>query len=229
MNLQIECQGLKFNFVGVQSLEELKSRLHQAEPSFVLQSLTYRDEDDDIITLSDENDFNCLLTKSFQIVQADGQFNYQCTLNDVKQIEKEIESIKQQFEIQKKINSINNKIQFRCVIQEQMMKFHICQFVAIEEQEFTYDEENLEQFMNKIELLQRSLCEQFFESYQSMRLNKLIELKENQIRGKDNLLELSKQLNQLEQIKTQQLSYLNVKGNYNTSTQGDTKSELQNL
>ncbi|CAD8143954.1 unnamed protein product [Paramecium octaurelia] len=229
MNLQIECQGLKFNLECVQSLEELKSKLQQAEPSFVLQSLTYKDEENDIITLSDENDFNYLLTKSFQIVQADGQFIKECTLNDVQETEEEIESIKQQIEFQKKINGIINKIQFRCVIQEEMMKFHICQFVAIEEQEFTYDEENMEQFMNKVELLQQSLCEQFFNSYQSMRLNKLVELKENQICGKDKLFELSEQLNQLEQIKSKQLSYLNLKGNYNTQTQRDAKNELQIL
>ncbi|CAD8052239.1 unnamed protein product [Paramecium primaurelia] len=276
MNLKIQYQGQELNFEGIKSLNELKSRLQQAEPSFVLESLTYKDEENDIITISNENDFNCLSATSYLIIQAYGKFDQECVLKDVKknqnllkrlaikvnqfkekqknnlinrrnnyqtrltkimqqkqyltqEIDKEIQSIKQQIEIQKKYNIINNKTQIRCVIQEQMMKFHLCNFVKQEEANLTYNEESLEQFMSKIELLEENIFERFFQSYNSMRLNKLIEMKEKQISGNENLLELSKQQQLVEQFKKKLLFQLNLQENYFTQKLKDAEYLLENL
>ncbi|CAD8060638.1 unnamed protein product [Paramecium sonneborni] len=110
-----------------------------------------------------------------------------------------------------------------------MMKFNICDYINKQEAQITYNEENLQKFKRKIDLFEQNLCEQFFKSYKSMRLNKFIEIKEKQISGKEKLLELSKQLHELEQRKKKQLFQLNLKETYFTQKLRAAKCLLERL
>ncbi|CAD8048827.1 unnamed protein product [Paramecium primaurelia] len=93
MNLKIACLGQEFNFEEVYSLEELKLRLYQTEPSFVLESLTYQDEEDDIITLANENDFSCLTTSTNFTVQAQGKIDQEWAIKEFKRNQRLIKRI----------------------------------------------------------------------------------------------------------------------------------------
>ncbi|CAD8140851.1 unnamed protein product [Paramecium octaurelia] len=116
MNLKIACLGQEFNFEEVYSLEELKLRLYQTEPSFILESLTYQDEEEDIITLANENDFSCLSTSSNFTVQAQGKFDEEWAIKEFKRnqrlIKRIAKKVKQLKEKQRK-NLIQGRILFR--------------------------------------------------------------------------------------------------------------------
>ncbi|CAK82258.1 unnamed protein product (macronuclear) [Paramecium tetraurelia] len=117
MNLKIACQGQEFNFEEVYSFEELKLRLHQTEPSFILESLTYQDEEDDIITLANENDFSCLSTNSNFTVQAQGKFDEEWAIKEFKRNQRLIKRIAKKVK-QLKQKQKNNLIQERILLRE---------------------------------------------------------------------------------------------------------------
>jgi hypothetical protein len=56
------------DFKGVSDLADLKTRLNTCEPSFVLETLTYLDEDNDVITVINDEDFACLLSSTIATV-----------------------------------------------------------------------------------------------------------------------------------------------------------------
>ncbi|CAD8060640.1 unnamed protein product [Paramecium sonneborni] len=117
MNLKIECQGLEFNFEEVYSLEELKLRLQSTEPSFILESLSYQDEEEDIITLANENDFSCLSTNTQFTIQAQGKYDQEWAQKEFKRNLRLIKRIAQKIK-QLKEKQKNNLIKERILLRK---------------------------------------------------------------------------------------------------------------
>ncbi|CAD8057751.1 unnamed protein product [Paramecium sonneborni] len=215
------------------------------EPQFNLDYFIYEDEEKDIITISNEEDFSCFLNSSIQSLQAQGNYKslklqqesernliliqnfknksqifakrlrqnlldkkmyYEHYLYMIKTLRK-LPIEQQQLYQEKKLILIKIEDQNKSVEQSKQLKMRtdkVCDFfisniysiIDEADKKITYNESSQEEFNKNLDYISNNLVEQISLIYQN-RYNKLIEIRERQMKEIRKMIQLKKDLYKL--------------------------------
>ncbi|CAD8132247.1 unnamed protein product [Paramecium octaurelia] len=77
MKLKVVLIDKEYTFKRYSKYQDFVDLFCSMEPQFELDSFTYYDEEQDLITIYKEEDYNCFLVSSIQTIQAKGKYNCQ--------------------------------------------------------------------------------------------------------------------------------------------------------